>query len=131
MKRLQRLEQKEIKKALRTSLRKSAKEALNLARQAAPVETGALKRTMKVRALKRSRVRLGVTVQTGSRKDLAIARGRGPRRSLAGRGYYPAWQEYQGPKAGFMRNAHKQASKRTVRLVTSAIIQSIRAASKR
>lgn len=53
------------KKALRKALRAGAKIVAATARQMAPKRTGAVKRSIKVKAMKRSRGRLGVQVVTG------------------------------------------------------------------
>jgi len=50
------------KKYMRQVLRKAAKDVKNAARKDAPVDTGGLRRGLKVRALKRSRNRIGVKV---------------------------------------------------------------------
>lgn len=65
---LREFEPKLAKKIIRRTLRKAAKPVLETARQHAPVLTGALKRSLKVRAMKRSRRnknKYGVRVITG------------------------------------------------------------------
>lgn len=53
------------RKALRKATREAAKVVLDEAKRLAPVASGALKRSLRVRALKRSRVKQGHQVQTG------------------------------------------------------------------
>lgn len=65
---LRSLEPKLAKKIYRRSVRKAAKPVLDTARSLAPVESGDLKRSLKIRAMKRSRRNkhiVGVQVVTG------------------------------------------------------------------
>ena len=62
---LRRLSGKDAKAAIRKGSRKALKPVLADARQLAPVRTGALRRSIKVRAIKRSRTRVGSRVTTG------------------------------------------------------------------
>ena len=52
------------KKVLRPALRAGGKIVRNSARQKAPIETGSLKRSIKLRALPRSRSRIGVLISS-------------------------------------------------------------------
>lgn len=83
--RLQALPEKLERKVLRQALRAGANVALPAARQSAPVRSGRLQRSIRVRALRRRRGQLGVAVQTGRRTQLGIPPG--------ARYYYPAAQE--------------------------------------
>lgn len=65
IKKLNKLAKKDIQKAIRKGTRAGAKEVATAARSAAPVDSGALKRSIKVRALPRSRVRIGHRVVVG------------------------------------------------------------------
>lgn len=65
---LRTIEQRLAKKIYRRSVRKAAKPVLDTARSLAPVESGDLKRSLKIRAMKRSRRnkhQVGVQVVTG------------------------------------------------------------------
>lgn len=62
---LSRFEQSVQKKAIRKATREAAKVILEDARQRVPVDTGALRKSLRVRSLKRSRVRQGHQVMTG------------------------------------------------------------------
>lgn len=67
MEKLDQFEPKLRKKILRKTLRKAAKPVLATARRYVPVDTAALKKSLKVRALKRSRRhkhRVGIAVMT-------------------------------------------------------------------
>ncbi len=59
---------------------------------------GRLRRSLKIRALKRSRRRVGVAIVTGSRTELGIH----------GRGYYPAHQEFGFRTRGTRRAVRAQ-----------------------
>jgi HK97 gp10 family phage protein len=87
LKRLKTLEPKLAKKVIRQSLRAGAKVILTAARAKAPRRSGLLKKSIKVRALKRSRTgRIGITVQTGEG-------------DFQGKTFYGAFVEY-GHKLG-------------------------------
>ena len=134
--RLNKLTEKEFKKALRTGLRQGAKKAVAVAKQRVPEKTGTLKRSLKVRATKRSRVRVGVKIETPPRSVLALGQG-GPTRSaarvLTGKGYYPAVQEFGSskrniPERNYLRQAHANAVPGTIRAVKREIIKALRRA---
>lgn len=59
------LEPKIQRKVLRQAFRAEAKEIAKIAKSLVPVETGELKKSIKVRAMKRSRVRVGYVVMAG------------------------------------------------------------------
>jgi HK97 gp10 family phage protein len=89
------------KKFVRSALRKAGKIVLSKARDAVPVETGALKKGLKLRALKRQKYRIGVAVEHPTRERLAElqkdeAKGE---RIRTEKGYYPAAVEYGAPHA--------------------------------
>lgn len=60
------------KKVLRPAMRKGARPILQDAKVGAPVRLGRMKKTLKIRAMKRSRNRIGVMIQTGTRAQLGI-----------------------------------------------------------
>lgn len=69
------------RKVMRKAQRESMKPLLKAAKARAPKKTGKLRKSLKLRALKRSRVRSGMFIRTGTREDLGIP---------DGAGYYPA-----------------------------------------
>lgn len=62
---LSRFEQSVQKKAIRKATREASKVILEEAKTLVPVDTGALRKSLRVRSLKRSRVKQGHQVQTG------------------------------------------------------------------
>jgi|CXWL01.1.fsa_nt_gi HK97 gp10 family phage protein len=87
------------RKIVRGALRKGGKRVLEKARAKAPEDTGALRKGMRVRAMKRQKYRAGVTVEHPTREKLAAlqkdqAKGA---RVLSEKGYYPAAVEYGAP----------------------------------
>ena len=86
------LPEKVQKKFARESMRKEAKRLVEKVKAASPVLTGSkyrkggsLKKSWKVKALRRSRKRIGVYVESGPREKLGIA--------ANAPGYYPAHVE--------------------------------------
>ncbi len=77
---LRRLRSADALKIVRRAARAAARVVLAEAQRRAPVRSGALKRGLKIRALRRSRRRVGVAVRTGTRAEMEIE----------GDGYYPA-----------------------------------------
>lgn len=71
------------RKIVRKALRRAARPVRDRARSLAPVRTGALRKSIKVRAAKlRGRGRIGILVKTGTREELGI--------EASNRWYYPA-----------------------------------------
>jgi HK97 gp10 family phage protein len=64
---LRKLEPKNARKAIRKAARAAAKPVQIKAKDLAPVDTGLLRKEIKVRAVKRSRQRIGVRVTIGNR----------------------------------------------------------------
>ena len=64
--RLRTLEAKLQKKVIRQAIRKSLKPIQQDAKREAPKNTGALRKSVKIRSFKRSRVRVGAKVTTGT-----------------------------------------------------------------
>lgn len=87
------------KKALRPALRESAKIVAARARQLIPVDTGKAKDTIKVTALKRSRIKLGIKIGAGSNE------------ADGGLPYYVKWLEF-GTK---VRTTKKGANRGRIR----------------
>jgi HK97 gp10 family phage protein len=88
------------KKVVRQAIRPAAKGIQRTAQANAPVDTGALKKSIKVRALKRSRTRIGITVATNSSDNL-----------FKGKEFYGGLLEF-GFRRGKRTNAIKQAQKK-------------------
>ena len=61
------------RKVMRKAMRKAAKPILETAKSLVPVDEGKLRRSLKIRALKRRRGSFGVQVKTGTRDELGIA----------------------------------------------------------
>lgn len=85
-KKLKELESRTQKKVVRKAMRNTAKAVQKDVRSAAPVASGRLRKSIKVRASKRSRRRIGIEVRTGERSELGI--------EPSERGYYPASIEF-------------------------------------
>lgn len=83
---LNQLKTKDSKKIVRTAARRAAKLIVPAAKRYAPVNTGELRRAIKVRALPRSRKRIGVRVMIGNE-------------NFQGKTFYGSFQEW-GWKSG-------------------------------
>lgn len=86
VRRLDQVEQKLERKILRKAAREAARPIRAKAESHAPVRTGRLKRSIKIRASRRSRRTFGVNVWTGTREELDI--------DPEATGYYPMSIEY-------------------------------------
>lgn len=98
-----RLPDKLQKKALRPALRAGAKIIQKAAKEKSPTLSGKNKKFIKIKSLKRSRLEIGVEIQTGTREELDI-----PRNEF---GYYPMTLEYGSQhvkKQPFMKPALEQ-----------------------
>lgn len=71
-KRLKALPLKVQKKILRKAFRSTAKDILSDARIRVPIDTGNLRKSLRVRALKKAKGRIGVQIETGTREELGI-----------------------------------------------------------
>lgn len=80
---LDRLDGPQARQAIRQAARHALRPTLLAAKRNAPRKTGKLARNTKLRALKRSRVRIGARVTSGSAKT-----------DHTGEAYYGAFQEY-------------------------------------
>jgi len=99
-KKLNRLPKVMQKKIVRKALREGARPVLASARSKAPVRTGAMKKSLKLRARRARRGNFGVEVRTGTRAELGI-----PENDP---GYYPFSVEFghgNVPAQPFMRPA--------------------------
>jgi HK97 gp10 family phage protein len=85
---LRKLNKAEFKSAVQTGAKKAMAPVQKTARAIAPKKTGKLKRSIRIRVLKRSRVRVGARVTVGAHDNM-----------YKGRTFYAAFQEY-GWKAG-------------------------------
>jgi HK97 gp10 family phage protein len=100
MRSLQNIERKIARKVIKQSTRAAGKIVHARVKADAPVRSGALRKSIKLRALRRSRSAQGVRIITGDRKTLGIAAG--------ATGYYPAAIEYgtrRTPARPFIRPA--------------------------
>ena len=73
------------RKVMKTAQRAAFNPLLKQIKAAVPKDTGALRKSIKLRALNRSRVRSGVSIRTGTRSELGIPEDAS--------GYYPAHVE--------------------------------------
>lgn len=89
------------RKVMRKAQREAFRVVLNATKTGVPRDTGRLRKGIKLRALKRSRVRSGVYVRTPTREELGIDPGDDT-------AYYPAYVEFghdNVPPVPFMRRA--------------------------
>lgn len=105
------MEKKVAKKLLKDAMKASMKPMLAAAKAAVPVETGTLKRYVKLRTAKRSRNSFGFTIGVGE-KD------------FQGKAWYGAAVEYgtskQEPK-GYLRKAFDENKESAIRLAQQQI----------
>ncbi len=102
---LRKLEPKIGKKVIKGALREAAKMILKVAKQKVPVDTGALKKDLKVRAMKRKKGRYGVLIGT--------AAGWGK-----GKTFYGAYLEFgtsKRPAKPFLRPAFDETKEAVIR----------------
>lgn len=112
-------------KVLRQAARAVAKEIVPTAKANAPKDTGAIRRTIKVRAVKGKRGSIAVRVRTGTREELAKFHPKRAEEILTSKWYYPAAVEYgysrngvTAPPNAYMRRAlrsHAESGKRAMR----------------
>lgn len=118
------LRRQELRRPLSRAARAEARKVLLTARSVVPVDTGALRRGLRVRAIRRSRRRIGFQVQTPKRRKLGITRS----------GYYPSAVEYgfrharsgrQVPARPYIRPAFErnvEAAKRAMRSEATRVV---------
>jgi len=87
------------RKLVRKALRAGAKMVLASAKSKVPVDEGALKKGLKVKAMKRRKNRMGIVVEHPTRERLAALQKdkKKAERILTEKGYYPAAVEYGAP----------------------------------
>lgn len=85
-------------KIIRPALREGAKIVRDEAARRVPVDTGRLRKSLKVRALKRSRKFVGFQITTGTQDELGIKTPKSGKRN-----YYPFVIEYGGVVGGTAR----------------------------
>jgi HK97 gp10 family phage protein len=108
------------KKVLRKALRKGGKPVLAKAKQLVPVDKGLLKRSLKLRAIKRSRREFGVRVMTGTREELGIP--------ASDPYYYPAAVELghrRAPPHSFLRAAMIQTEGTATAIIKREIARGV------
>lgn len=110
------------KKITRQALRQGGKRVRDEARRLAPVDTGALKKSIKVRAAKNlRRGSFGISVQTGTRAELGI--------SPEAKFYYPAVLEFGGrghEAQPFLRPAMDATRAEVLSLIKNSIREALR-----
>lgn len=110
------------KKITRQALRQGAKRVRDEARRLAPVDSGALKKSLKVRAAKNlRRGSFGLSVLTGTRAELGI--------SPEAKFYYPAVLEYGGrghEAQPYLRPAMDATRAEVLGLIKSSIREALR-----
>lgn len=115
LKNLNSLEKKVAKKVLRKALREGSKIFLSAAKSNAPTDTGELKRSLKLRAIKKSRNWAGITVGT-SKGD------------YQGDQYYGAFQEFGTSKIQakhYLENSFNANKTQVLNKVCNALKQGI------
>lgn len=105
------------KKVVTHALREGGRPVLKTAQTLCPVRTGALKKSLKLRAYKKRRQGIfGVAVFTGTRRELGIPEGY--------RWYYPMAVEYghgNVPAHSFMRKALDDNRRKSMRIIKTQI----------
>lgn len=112
IRKLKRMEPAVQKRIMRKALRAGARPVRDESRRRAPILTGRLKKSIKIRALKRSRNKLGVLVQTGTRAELGI--------DPDDRYYYPAHVELghgSVPAIPYLRGALDSKAQEALRII--------------
>lgn len=110
------LEAKLAKKIVRQALRAGGKIVATKAKALVPVDTGALRKSIKVRAAKGRRGTIGIRVATGTRQELGI--------DASDRWYYPAVVEYLS--TSYLRAAADSTRDQVIREVGKIIGEGLR-----
>lgn len=113
------------KKILRQGMRKSGKLVRDEARRLVPVDTGALKQSLKVRAAPGKRGTFGIRIMTGERSELGI--------DPDAQGYYPAAVEFgtkTQPAQSYLRAAADAKREEVFALMRESVNAGIREAIK-
>lgn len=111
------------RKLLRQSFRQAMRPVLAMARSLAPKLTGQMARTLRLRAMKRRRGRLGMIIMTAPRAALGIP--------ATAEGYYPAHVEIGAKKRGvpakpFLRPAFDAQREIMVQTIARGIEEAMR-----
>lgn len=125
---LRRLRGTAMRKVYRQAMREAARPVLATAKQIIPIGTGRAQKSLKIRALRRSRKLLGVQISPGSRGELGLS---------GVKGFYPTHIEL-GFKRGatkfpgnrFLRDAVLLEKTDAIRIINSRIIAGIEKAIK-
>lgn len=96
IKKLRTLRGAQMRKVYRQAMRAAARPVLATAKQIVPIGTSRLQRSLKIRALKRSKKLLGVQITPGTREQLGIPG--------SAKGFYPTHIEL-GYKRGFKKSS--------------------------
>jgi HK97 gp10 family phage protein len=121
--RLAKLTGPEAKNIIRKSARPALKPILAAARANAPTDKGLLRKSVKIRAMKRSRSRVGATVSSGSKTS-----------AYAGKAWYGGPIEYgytrrdgrEMPAVRFMKRAVDAKREQSIRIYRESIRKMIR-----
>lgn len=128
---LRRLRGTAMRKVYRQAMREAARPVLATAKQIVPIDTGRLQKSLKIRALRRSRKLLGVQIAPGSRGELGISAG--------AKGFYPTHIElgFKGkggktkfPGNRFLRDALLLEKTDAIRIINARITAGIEKAIK-
>lgn len=125
---LDQLGKKEADKVIRKALRLGAKDMLAATKRLAPVDTGLLKKSLTVRALKRKRGRIGFRIGYKNVEQIATVTKEGTRH------FYPAVVEYGSSKQTphpFMRPAFDQNKEASKKIISAEVRTGITEAAKR
>jgi HK97 gp10 family phage protein len=113
------LEFKFQKKIATKAIDVAAKDVLVRTRSLVPVDSGRLRRSLKKRAIKRTRNRIGRVIQTGSREELGI--------EPTDNSYYPAALEYGDSRRGIPPKSFLRRAVDTMRIQTlKTIVNEVR-----
>ena len=121
---LMKLRGPDAKKAIRKSTRPALKPVLQEAKNNVPVDSGALKKSLKIRSLPRSRTSIGARVTSGDTG----------KRAFSGEQYYGAFVEFgtkhqKGQK--FLKRAADRKRKQAIRIYGEHIGRNIKELGKR
>jgi len=121
-KRFDRFEKNVQKKIVRQALRAAARPMLVAAKAKVPVDTGRLKKSLRLRALKQRRGIFGVQVRTGTRAELGMWIGDKT-------GYYPAsveWGHGSVPARPYLRPAFDETRDEALRILKAYLRRAIK-----
>lgn len=93
VKKLRMLRGPAMKKVYRQAMRAAARPVLATAKQIVPIASGKLQKSLKIRALRRSRKLIGVQITPGTRSELGIS----------GKGFYPTHIELGFKRGGLSK----------------------------